>query len=188
MAWKLTVIWSFNSLLRISVQSWMPSYLIKTYGVDLKQVSLVTMQPNLVAFPGTNAVGPLCWTNTTKDARGYLSSSARFLARCSLHSRSMDSIQLCLCYGFCSTASALPRAHDRERHRPDEFGGQIGGSVAPTAMGVLIAVIGGSYLMAFCLLAASALASAVVAMSWRTVGQSAFGVQPTGARLRQEFT
>jgi sugar phosphate permease len=86
MAWKLTVIRSFNSLLRISVQSWMPSYLIKTYGVDLKQVGLVTMLPNLVGFPGTNAVGPLCWTNTTKDARGYLSSSVRSSARCSLHS------------------------------------------------------------------------------------------------------
>jgi hypothetical protein len=93
-------------------------------------------------------------------------------------------IQLCLCYGFCSTALAFPRAPDRECHSasgqnllPDEFRR----SVASTAMGVLIAAIVGSYMMAFCLLPASALTSAVVVMSWRPAGQSAFVVQPAGA-------
>src|SRR6202167_153169 len=59
MAWKLTAIWSFTSLLYIGVQSWMPSYLMKTYGVDLKQAGLATMLPNLIAFAGTNVVGLL---------------------------------------------------------------------------------------------------------------------------------
>ena len=63
------------------------------------------------------------------------------------------------------------------------FGGQIGGSVAPAAMGALIAAAGGSYLPAFCLLLASALTSAVIAMNWQPAADpAALVVQPAAAR------
>jgi MFS transporter, ACS family, hexuronate transporter len=62
------------------------------------------------------------------------------------------------------------------------FGGQIGGSVAPAAMGAMIAASGGSYLVAFYLLLASAFTSAVVAIYWRATGDAAFAIQPQGAR------
>lgn len=63
------------------------------------------------------------------------------------------------------------------------FGGQIGGSVAPAAMGALIAASGGSYVPAFYLLLASALTSAGVAMSWQPAGDPAvLAVQPAAAR------
>jgi ACS family hexuronate transporter-like MFS transporter len=60
------------------------------------------------------------------------------------------------------------------------FGGQIGGSVAPAAMGALIAATGGSYLAAFCLLLASAVTSAILAMIWRPNGAPVYAVQPAG--------
>jgi hypothetical protein len=59
MAWKLTAIWFFTSMLYVGVQSWMPSYLMKTYRINLLQIGLAATVPNLIAFAGTNAVGVL---------------------------------------------------------------------------------------------------------------------------------
>jgi ACS family hexuronate transporter-like MFS transporter len=52
--------------------------------------------------------------------------------------------------------------------------------VAPAAMGALIAASGGSYIAAFCLLLASAVTSAAVAMIWRPTGAPVYAVQPAG--------
>jgi nitrate/nitrite transporter NarK len=62
------------------------------------------------------------------------------------------------------------------------FGGQIGGSIAPVAMGALIAATGGSYLAAFCFLLTSAVMSAIIATSWRPAGDSVGAVQLAGAK------
>ena len=50
------------------------------------------------------------------------------------------------------------------------------------SMGALIAATGGSYLAAFCLLLASAVTSAVVAMIWRPTGAPVYAVQPAGTQ------
>jgi ACS family hexuronate transporter-like MFS transporter len=197
MAWKLTAIWSFASLLYIGVQSWMPSYLMKTYGVDLKQAGLATMLPNLIAFAGTNAVGLLLDKHGKGSERAFMVLGAFFSAVFLALMITTASIYLLLIYWTLlllafnfvyATVFAAPL-----RHFPGQligsatglmnFGGQIGGSVAPAAMGALIATSGGSYVLAFCLLLGSALTSAVVAMSWQPAGDPAvLAVQPAAAR------
>jgi nitrate/nitrite transporter NarK len=62
------------------------------------------------------------------------------------------------------------------------FGGQIGGSVAPVAMGALIASAGGSYLAAFYLLLGSAVISGVIATTWRPTADPVFVMQPAGTK------
>jgi ACS family hexuronate transporter-like MFS transporter len=196
MAWKLTAIWSFTSLLYIGVQSWMPSYLIKTFGVDLKQAGLATMLPNLIAFAGTNVVGLLL----DKYGKGYEKSfmvlgalfSAVFLAlmmtTASLYLLLIYWTLLLLAFNFVyATVFAAPLRHFPEHLIGSatglmNFGGQIGGSVAPLAMGALIAATGGSYLAAFCLLLASAVTSAIIATTWRPSGDTVFAVQLAGAQ------
>jgi len=197
MAWKLTAIWSFTSLLYIGVQSWMPSYLMKTYGVDLKQAGLATMLPNLIAFAGTNGVGLLLDKHGKGRERMFMVFGAFFSAVFLALMITTVSIYLLLIYWTLlllafnfvyATVFAAPL-----RHFPEQligsatglinFGGQIGGSVAPAAMGALITASGGSYLPAFCLLLASALISAVVAMSWQPAGDRAvLAGQPAAAR------
>ena len=197
MAWKLTAIWSSTSLLYIGVQSWMPSYLMKTYGIDLKQAGLATMLPNLIAFAGTNVVGLLLDKHGEGRERIFMVLGAFFSAVFLALMITTASIYLLLIYWTLlllafnfvyATVFAAPL-----RHFPEQligsatglmnFGGQIGGSVAPAAMGALITASGGSYVLAFCLLLASALTSAIVAMSWHAAGTpAALPAKPAAAR------
>jgi MFS transporter, ACS family, hexuronate transporter len=196
MAWKLTAIWSFTSLLYIGVQSWMPSYLIKTFGVDLKQIGLATMVPNLIAFAGTNVVGLLLDKYGNEHERTFMVLgaflSAIFLAlmmtTASIYLLLVYWTLLLLAFNFVyATVFSAPL-----RHFPEHligcatglmnFGGQIGGSVAPVAMGALIASAGGSYLAAFCLLLVSAVISGVIATTWRPTADSVFVMQLAGTK------
>jgi MFS family permease len=196
MAWKLTAIWSFTSLLYIGVQSWMPSYLMKTFGVDLKQIGLAAMIPNLIAFAGTNVVGLLLDKYGKEHERTFMVLgailSAIFLAlmmtTASIYLLLVYWTLLLLAFNFVyATVFAAPL-----RHFPEHligcatglmnFGGQIGGSVAPVAMGALIASSGGSYLAAFCLLLASAVTSAVIATTWRPAADPVFAMQLAGTK------
>lgn len=194
MAWKLTAIWSFTSLLYIGVQSWMPSYLMATYGIDLKQVGLATMIPNLTAFAGTNVVGLLLDKHGKERERSFMVLGAFFSAVFLALMMTTASLSLLLVYWTLlllafnfvyATVFAAPLRHFPEHLIGSttglmNFGGQIGGSVAPAAMGALIAASGGSYLAAFCLLLASAVISAVVALIWRPAGAPVYAVQPAG--------
>ncbi|HZR77288.1 MFS transporter [Bradyrhizobium sp.] len=196
MAWKLTAIWSFTSLLYIGVQSWMPSYLMKTYGIDLKQVGLATMLPNLIAFAGTNVVGLLLDKHGKGRERMFMVFGAFFSAVFLALMITTASIYLLLVYWTLlllafnfvyATVFAAPLRHFPESSIGSttglmNFGGQIGGSVAPAAMGAMIAASGGSYLAAFYLLLASAVTSAVVAFYWRATGDAVSVIQPEGVR------
>ena len=196
MAWKLTAIWSLTSLLYIGVQSWMPSYLMHTYGIDLKQVGLATMIPNLIAFAGTNVVGLLLDKHGKDRERIFMVLGAFFSAVFLALIMTTASIYLVLVYWTLlllafnfvyATVFAAPLRHFPEHLIGSatglmNFGGQIGGSIAPAAMGALIAATGGSYLAAFCLLLASAVVSAVVATTWRPTGDPTVAVQLAGAK------
>jgi MFS transporter, ACS family, hexuronate transporter len=195
MAWKLTAIWSFTSLLYVGVQSWMPSYLMKTYGIGLEQVGLATMIPNLIAFTGTNLVGLLLDKHGKGRERMFMVLGAFFSAVFLALMMTTTTIYLLLIYWTLlllafnfvyATVFAAPLRHFPEHLIGSatglmNFGGQIGGSIAPVAMGALIAATGDSYLAAFCLLLASAITSAVIATTWRPAGDPVVTLQLAGA-------
>ena len=195
MAWKLTAIWSFTSLLYVGVQSWMPSYLMKTYGIGLEQVGLATMIPNLIAFAGTNLVGLLLDKHGKGRERMFMVLGAFFSAVFLALMMTTTTIYLLLIYWTLlllafnfvyATVFAAPLRHFPEHLIGSatglmNFGGQIGGSIAPVAMGALIAATGDSYLAAFCLLLASAITSAVIATTWRPAGDPVVTLQLAGA-------
>ena len=195
MAWKLTAIWSFTSLLYVGVQSWMPSYLMKTYGIGLEQVGPATMIPNLIAFAGTNLVGLLLDKHGKGRERMFMVLGAFFSAVFLALMMTTTTIYLLLIYWTLlllafnfvyATVFAAPLRHFPEHLIGSatglmNFGGQIGGSIAPVAMGALIAATGDSYLAAFCLLLASAITSAVIATTWRPAGDPVVTLQLAGA-------
>jgi len=180
MAWKLTAIWFFTSMLYVGVQSWMPSYLMKTYGIDLLHISLAVTVPNLIAFAGTNVVGALLDKYGKSKERVFLMMgalmSAVFLAL--MITTTMISLLLIywtlfsLSFNFVyATVFSAPLRHFPEHLVGSatglmNFGGQIAGSIAPVAMGTLIAAFNGSFFAAFWLLLIAAILAVLVASTW----------------------
>ncbi|MGX7000589.1 MFS transporter [Caballeronia sp. KNU42] len=180
MAWKLTAIWFFTSMLYVGVQSWMPSYLMKTYGIDLLHISLAVTVPNLIAFAGTNVVGLLLDKYGKSKERMFLMMgalmSAVFLAL--MITTTMISLLLIywtffsLSFNFVyATVFSAPLRHFPEHLVGSatglmNFGGQIAGSIAPVAMGTLIAAFNGSFFAAFWLLLIAAILAVLVASTW----------------------
>ena len=187
MAWKLTAIWFFTSMLYVGVQSWMPSYLMKTYGIDLLHISLAVTVPNLIAFAGTNVVGALLDKYGRNKERMFLMMgalmSAVFLAL--MITTTLISLLLIywtlfsLSFNFVyATVFSAPLRHFPEHLVGSatglmNFGGQIAGSIAPVAMGTLIAAFNGSFFAAFWLLLIAAILAVLVASTWSPANEPA---------------
>ena len=180
-AWQLTAIWFFTALMYTGVLSWMPSYLVKTYKIDLLHVGLAVTVPNLIAFAGTNFVGLLLDKHGKGRERIFLVGgcffSAAFLAL--MVTTTVISLLLvywtlfALAFNFVyATVFSAPLRHFPEHLIGSasglmNFGGQIGASIAPVAMGALIAAFGGSFFAAFWLLLAASALAMLVAMTWK---------------------
>jgi ACS family hexuronate transporter-like MFS transporter len=180
MAWKLTAIWFFTSMLYVGVQSWMPSYLMKAYRIDLLHIGLAATVPNLIAFAGTNAVGVLLDKYGNGRERVFMLLGALFSAVFFALMITTTSIALLVIYWTLfllafnfvyATVFSAPLRHFPEHLIGSatglmNFGGQLGNSIAPVAMGALIAASGGSYLAAFWLLLVSGVLATLVSATW----------------------
>ena len=180
MAWKLTAIWFFTSMLYVGVQSWMPSYLMKTYRIDLLHIGLAATVPNLIAFAGTNVVGVLLDKHGNGRERMFMLLGALFGAVFFALMITTTSIALLVVYWTLfllafnfvyATVFSAPLRHFPEHLIGSatglmNFGGQLGNSIAPVAMGALIVASGGSYLAAFWLLLVSGVLATLVSATW----------------------
>jgi ACS family hexuronate transporter-like MFS transporter len=180
MAWKLTAIWFFTSMLYVGVQSWMPSYLMKAYRIDLLHIGLAATVPNLIAFAGTNAVGVLLDKYGNGRERVFMLLGALFSAVFFALMITTTSIALLVIYWTLfllafnfvyATVFSAPLRHFPEHLIGSatglmNFGGQLGNSITPVAMGALIAASGGSYLAAFWLLLVSGVLATLVSATW----------------------
>jgi len=185
MAWKLTAIWFFTSTLYIGMSSWMPSYLLKTYKIDLVHIGLAATVPYLIAFAGTNLVGALLDKYGQNRERAFMvlgalccaGSLALMISTTSIVFLEVYWTLTLLAFNFVyATVFTAPLKHFPEHLIGSatglmNFGGQIAGSITPVAMGALIAAFGGSYFNAFWLLVGSAVLAALVALSWRPVAK-----------------
>jgi ACS family hexuronate transporter-like MFS transporter len=181
MAWKLTLIWFFISILYTGVQSWMPTYLLKTYKIDLLHVGLAVTVPNLIAFSGTNFVGALLDRYGKTYEKRFLMLGALFSAVFLALMITTTTIWLLLGYWTLlslsfnfvyATVFAAPLRHFPEHLVGSatglmNFGGQMGGTIAPVAMGALILGFGGSFFAAFWLLIGAGILAVVVSATWR---------------------
>ena len=181
MAWKLTLIWFFVSILYTGVQTWMPSYLLKTYKIDLLHIGLAVTVPNLIAFAGTNYVGMLLDRHGKEYEKRFLVFGALMSGVFLALMVTTTLIWLLLVYWTLfllsfnfvyATVFAAPLRHFPEHLVGSatglmNFGGQMGGSIAPVAMGALIASSGGSFFAAFWLLLGAGALAVLVSSTWK---------------------
>jgi MFS family permease len=180
-ALKLSAIWFCASMLSIGMNSWMPSYLSKTYHIDLLQVGLVSAVPYLLGFAGTNVVGWMLDKFGQGREKYFMCFGALGCAVLMSLMITTDSIVLLvICWTLCmlsynfvyATVFTIPL----KRFRHDQigsatglmnFGGQLGGTIAPVLMGTLIVTFNGSYLAAFGFLICSSLIAMIIALFWK---------------------
>jgi ACS family hexuronate transporter-like MFS transporter len=180
-ALKVTLIWFGTSNVYIGMVSWMPSYLLKVYHIDLLHIGIASTIPYLIAFLGTNVVGWLLDRHGKEREKLFMMGgalgSALFLAlMISTTSIALLVVFWTLCllsFNFVyATVFAIPLRHFPEHLIGSatglmNFGGQIAGLLAPFVMGTLIVVFHGSYMVALSFLVASALFAFLVAITWR---------------------
>lgn len=182
-ALKLTFIWFGTSIVYIGMVSWMPSYLLKVYHIDLLHIGMASTIPYLIAFLGTNAVGWLLDRYGKDREKLFMMAgalgSAVFLA---LMISTTSIILLVAYWTLCllsfnfvyATVFTIPLKYFPEHLIGSatglmNFGGQLAGSLAPFVMGTLIVMFHGSYFAALSFLVASALLSFIVSVSWRAL-------------------
>ncbi|SFB04061.1 Sugar phosphate permease [Collimonas sp. OK607] len=180
-ALRLTAIWFCTSILYIGMISWMPSFLLKVYQIDLLHIGIASSIPYLIAFLGTNVVGWML-DKHGKDREKYFMMggalcSAVFLA---LMISTTSIVLLVIFWTLCllsfnfvyATVFSVPLKHFPAHLIGSatglmNFGGQLAGSIAPLVMGSLIVAFNGSYFVAFWFLVTSAVVAFLVAMTWR---------------------
>lgn len=181
MAWRLCVIWFFTSVLQTGVQSWMPSYLLKTYGIDLLHVGLALTVINLIAFGGGFFVGTLLDRYGSTYERtflvmGALMSTVFFALMITTRTMSLLLAYwalFLLSFNFVyATVFAAPLRHVPEHLIGStsglmNFGGQMGNTITPVAMGTLIAASGGAFFSAFWLLLGAGVLAVIAAATWK---------------------
>ena len=178
---KLTFIWFGTSIVYIGMISWMPSYLLKAYRIDLLHVGIASTIPYLIAFLGTNVVGWLLDSHGKGREKHFMMAGALGSAVFLALMISTTSITLLVAYWtLCllsfnfvyATVFSIPLKYLPEHLIGSatglmNFGGQIAGSLAPSVMGALIVEFHGSYLVALSFLVSSALLAFIVAITWR---------------------
>jgi len=181
MAWRLCAIWFFTSMLYVGVQSWMPSYLLKTYGIDLLHVGLAVTVTNLIAFCGGFFVGALLdrYGNTCERlflVMGALMSTVFFALMITTNTISLLLAYwtlFMLSFNFVyATVFAAPLRHVPEHLIGStsglmNFGGQMGNTITPVATGALIAASGGAFFSAFWLLLGAGVLAVIAAATWK---------------------
>ncbi|WP_176057956.1 MFS transporter [Paraburkholderia sp. BCC1876] len=182
-AWKIAAIWFFASVLYVGVTSWMPSYLMHTYHIDLAHTGMAVAIPNLLAFIGTNAVGYLLDRRAKGHERafmigGALVSALSIALMINTTSMTLLMVYLTVCllaFNFVyASVFAMPLRYFPEHLIGSatglmNFGGQMGATLAPIAMGALINASGGAYISAFWLLIGSAVGGVLVAATWKPI-------------------
>ncbi|WPX64518.1 MULTISPECIES: MFS transporter [unclassified Pseudomonas] len=180
-ALKLTAIWFCSSILYIGMISWMPSYLMKHYQVDLLHIGLASAIPYLIAFLGTNGVGWLLdKVGQDREKHFLMGGSLGCAAFLSLMITTTSITLLVVYWTLCllsfnfiyATVFSVPLKRFRSNLIGSatglmNFGGQIAGAVAPVVMGSLIVAFGGSYLSAFWFLVGAALAAFLLSLTWQ---------------------
>jgi sugar phosphate permease len=179
--WQLTVVWFGLSCVNKGLDSWMPLYLLRHRGLDLKAVGMLTPIPFLLATIATAAGG---WVMTTffAEREKYLLIGSSALTGIFLYAMYQSQTIVALIffqsivYFFKSFVLAAVFALPTKLLRDDQIGagvgmvnlgGQSAGFVAPAIMG-FIATGTGSFDAAFGFLVLMTAIAVVVAATIRT--------------------
>jgi MFS transporter, ACS family, hexuronate transporter len=181
MVLKIMLIWFFSSIVFHGLQSWMPSYLVKAYDIDILHIGFISAIPPLVAFFALNYTGWLLDKIGQGQERVFMAVGAVFVTlffglMITTHSLTwlivywtLANIAFNIIY---ATLFSIPLKYVSEEVIGSatgamNFGGQIAGAVAPTVMGLLISHFHQSFMPAFLFLLGSGVFSLLTALTWR---------------------
>lgn len=175
--WKVLLIFFFINITNWGLLSWMPSYLMKVQGVDLKSVGLLSALPMVFATVGMIISGRIIHKIGPNSKFGVIIGSLMMgimLYLISITSKlTLIIVYQCFAFTFGSFVNAfiLTVPHRVMKQQVVgtafgiiNFGGQVAGILSPVIMGSLIATSGGSYKSAFLFLMVSCLIGAAVAL------------------------
>ncbi|MBN3726011.1 MFS transporter [Burkholderia sp. Ac-20379] len=178
---KTMLIFFFSNIVYVALISWMPAFLIKTRHIDILHAGLATSGSYLIAFLSLSGVGWMLDRIGRGRERLFMvvggSAVAIFLAAMALADALPTLLvlwTLCL-VGYTmvyGTVFAIPLKHMRDELVGSaagviNFGGQVAAAIAPAAIGMLVDLTPGHYLLAYCTLLAAALGAVAVALTWR---------------------
>ncbi|WP_423798141.1 MFS transporter [Neobacillus sp. SAB-20_R2A] len=175
--WKVLFIFFFMNIASWGLMSWMPSYLLQVYGINLSSAGLLTAIPAVFAMTGMLISGRIIHRFGSYAKFGVITGMLILTIVLFLMS-SATSLTLIIVYQsvaftFVSFVFSFVFTLPHRIMKPQvvasafgmiNFGGQAAGIASPAIMGFLINASGGSYKSAFLFLTVSCLLATVIAI------------------------
>ena len=178
---KTMFIFFFSNIVYIGLISWMPTFLVKTRGIDILHAGLASSVPYLIAFASLNGVGWLL--DKVGDGRERLFmaiGAAMVIVFLGLMAFATSLLVLMVFWtlslvGYTAiygTVFAVPLKHlqDEEVGTASgiiNFGGQVAASIGPIVIGFLVSSAKGSFVPAFVFLITAGICALMVALTWK---------------------
>lgn len=168
LAWKLMLIYFGISMVNWGLSSWMPSYWVNVRHIELVKTGMISIIPVVFSLLAINCSSWLMDKIGAGKERfiiiaGSLIGIISLFLMMNAVSVAMAVTYLCIAnlgVGLTTVVLAMPLKYFSQDSMGSTvgimyFGGQMAGTIAPTLMGYMITLFGGSYDAAFTLLIAS---------------------------------
>jgi MFS transporter, ACS family, hexuronate transporter len=178
LVWRVAALWFGSCVLALGLQAWLPTWLMRTRGIDLFHIGLISAVPLLVSFVGTNVAGQIIDRCAPERLRHLLAAGALASATfAALMPATRSLAALVACWTLCMLAfdmvyatvfaiplKCFPAAVAGRTTGLINFTGQLAGAVSPVVIGRLIGAGQGGWSVAFAFLTSGALAAFVIAL------------------------
>ncbi|WP_391204087.1 MFS transporter [Psychrobacillus sp. L4] len=180
--WVVVIMYFGSSIAYWGFSSWMPSYLEHARNLNLKEIGSLAMIPQALAVVSAILTGYLIDKSLAGKEKYLILFGTIIASICLLLIFNAPSIQLVIVYqsiysiggtAISMTILTIPLKYVSENivgmfMGTMYFVGGLAGFIAPTAMGVLIDMFGGSYHAAFFFLAAALIVTSICSLMFKT--------------------
>ncbi|WP_167070145.1 MFS transporter [Burkholderia sp. Ax-1719] len=179
LVWRVALTWFGCCVLALGLQAWLPVWLMRTRGIDLLHIGLISAIPLLASFVGTNLAGFVIDRLPAARLKHLLAGGALASAAFAAAMPFVASLPaLIVCWTLCMLAFdvvyagvfAIPLKHFPASVAGRttgliNFAGQLAGAISPVVVGALVGHAG--WTAAFAFLTSGALIASVAALGCR---------------------
>ncbi|WP_233888573.1 MFS transporter [Paraburkholderia flagellata] len=179
LVWRVALTWFGACVLALGLQAWLPTWIMRTRGIDVVHIGLISAVPLLASFIGTNFAGHFIDRSPLTRLRWLLAGGALASAGFAALMPFVASLSaLIACWTLCMLAFDLvyasvfaiplkcfPASTAGRTTGLINFAGQLAGAISPVVVGRLVGGAQGSgWLGAFAFLTGGALLAFVIAL------------------------